>query len=455
MLSHEEAVQHLVEYQFGRLPPVMNAAVEAHVRKCAICQRQGLHHAATEKREIARRIRRLRPGKRKFSVRGLRILLALTLILLAQLVVLKATQGGNLAWLTGGHPTSTQSTLVPTVASSPTPAVLVANRSFDRSSASTAALAISPDGKTVAAASLKNGTPLITLWTAATGTEVSTLPWPGSAVPGTLAWSPDGRMLAAADGSIIVVWPLTTTTPLWILNLPTTVAMRVYDVRAGRVTQEPNPGTAFAQGSFLLWGSDGLLTTAPPGAAGAAGFAVPGNALVGLWQVSGSHVFPGPTSTAFVGISKADVVSHQALMAWSPDGQYLLWGTSSQPVLVSPASSGGAASDATPTTTSTAGVPPPDAIVSDVAQRVAGNGHGDALIWFAPDGRTLATCDRTSTGAPLQVYDIATGNVLFELPAACDHTTLSSLAWLPSSNGLVFAQQGSPIATYPVARPSS
>lgn len=93
-LSHEEAVGQLVEYTFGRLSPRMNAAVEAHVRECQICQRQGLGHAATEKRQMARRIRRLRPGKRRGMSRGTRLLIfLLLLIVIVQVVIIEALRG--------------------------------------------------------------------------------------------------------------------------------------------------------------------------------------------------------------------------------------------------------------------------------------------------------------------------------------------------------------------------
>jgi hypothetical protein len=93
-LTHEEAVGHLLEYTFGRLSPRMNAAVEAHVRGCTICQRQGLSHAATEKREMDRRIRRIRPGRKGGMSRRVRaLILVLVVIVLIQLVVIEGLRG--------------------------------------------------------------------------------------------------------------------------------------------------------------------------------------------------------------------------------------------------------------------------------------------------------------------------------------------------------------------------
>jgi hypothetical protein len=93
-LTHEEAVGHLLEYTFGRLSPRMNAAVEAHVRECTICQRQGLSHAATEKREMDRRVRRIKPGRKSGMSRRVRaLILVLVVIVIIQLVVIEGLRG--------------------------------------------------------------------------------------------------------------------------------------------------------------------------------------------------------------------------------------------------------------------------------------------------------------------------------------------------------------------------
>jgi hypothetical protein len=97
-LSHSQAADYLVEYHFGRLSPELNAAVERHVRDCPLCRRDGLVHAATEKREIQRHIRRVKPTARhKLSRRGTMILLFLAIIVLAQLIVLALLHGGVIA----------------------------------------------------------------------------------------------------------------------------------------------------------------------------------------------------------------------------------------------------------------------------------------------------------------------------------------------------------------------
>jgi hypothetical protein len=102
-LTHSEAANYLVEYHFGRLSPEMNAAVEEHVRGCPLCRRDGLTHAATEKREIQRHIRRVKPTfRRKLSRRGTTILLSLAVLVLVQLIVLALLHGGAITL--SGHP---------------------------------------------------------------------------------------------------------------------------------------------------------------------------------------------------------------------------------------------------------------------------------------------------------------------------------------------------------------
>lgn len=92
-LRHEDVAARIAEYHVGRLSPAMNAAIEAHVRECPICKRQGLDRAPMEKRSVERRVRRLKPEKRLISARGRVLILVLLLIIAVQVVVLFVTRG--------------------------------------------------------------------------------------------------------------------------------------------------------------------------------------------------------------------------------------------------------------------------------------------------------------------------------------------------------------------------
>jgi Putative zinc-finger len=97
-LSHQAVREHLVDYHFGRLSAQMNDAVERHVRACEICQREGMVHLATQKREAVRKVRRsLRHRGRSGRLRLIALCAALALL---ALFLLYASDHGYLAaWL--------------------------------------------------------------------------------------------------------------------------------------------------------------------------------------------------------------------------------------------------------------------------------------------------------------------------------------------------------------------
>jgi WD40 repeat protein len=457
-MSHEEVVGHLLEYQFGRLPPRMNAAVEAHIRQCRICQRQGLSHASSEKRAIERKARRLRPKPLRTLVsrRGRNVIIFFAFVGLIQLAVIELTGGSASPFLSVFSSTSSGATRV--VASpTPSPVLLAPHVTLDTTSVGALAVAVSADAKTIATVAAHGTSASIVLWSVATGKAVATLPWPEASPPGALSWSPDSSMIAAADGSIICAWTLTPRQQLWQLDLPPSPALRVYDVHAGSLTQKPDVGTAFADGTLLKWSAGGQVVSAPTTTAGASG--VPGAAapVVGLWRIAGSHLFADGKGGTRLGISDHDAAAHQVLLNWSPDGRYLLWASTSQPVAL-PAATGGATPAATapaPAPAPTHGVPVPNAVVGRLASSVAASGHGDAFVWFAPDGREVAACDRSAAADGLEVVDVASGRVLAQLPGVCAHAELSSVAWMPSQATVVIVSSDKPAALYPIVSSGS
>ncbi len=447
-LSHEQVVGHLLEYQFGRLDSRMNAAVEDHIRQCRICQKQGLSHASTEKRAIERRVRRLRPKplRRLISRRGRNTLLVLSFIAIVQVAVISLV-GGSPAALAGifsfGHPLPVSGAVTPT----PTMVRLTPTSTLNPDSATSTAAAVSPDGKTIATAELKGSGYAIVMWNSSTGTSSATLAWPGSAKPVSLAWSPDGTMLSGADAGTIAAWNVGTRAQLWNLILPSAPALRVYDVQAGDVTQRPDPEAAFADGALLKWGSGGQLQAASLSAAGPTGVPSPGGPVVGLWRSAGSHIFADGKGGSRVGISPVDAAANFALLDWSPDGRYLLWASNSQPIAV-PASTNIATPGPTATSSTSHGVPVPDAVVGNLSASVAASGHGDALVWFAPDGKEVAVCDRSAAAGALRVYATSTGRVLAELANVCAQMQLASLSWMPGQPAFVLVTAGKPVAIY-------
>lgn len=456
-LSHDEAMAQLVDYHVGRLSREMNAAVEAHIKICPICQRRGLRQAANEKRTIQRRIRHVRPTRRLLSKRGRGFLLFLTVLVVTQLIAIQFLRGAiPLPGFLHGIPRVTISQSPAT--STPTPATLASSSTFDPASSDTAAMALSPDGKTLATVP-SHGSPAILLWNVSSGKQVDSIPWPDNTAPGIISWSHDGKQIAAADGSVISAWALSSHTPLWTLNLPASTAIRVYDVQAGIVTQRPDPAAAFANGTFLQWAANGQLVSAPVGAAGSTGVAAPGTPLVGLWQVSGSHIFITAKGAVTVGVAQADAAHHGALLSWSPDGRYLLWGITTQPVAIAapstpPATATSATQTAMPTasTSTIAGVPPPDAVVANLAANLGQTGHGDVFIWFSPDGKALAACDTTSSSSALQIVDISTARSVSIVPSGCKGiSSLTGFSWEPSSTAFLLALPGKPIAVYHVS----
>lgn len=455
-LSHEAVREHLLDYHFSRLSPELNAAIERHVRSCETCQREGLFHLATQKREAVRLSRRRRgPSTRRARLARF-MELAFTLCLLALLALVGTARGIHLPWSSRQVATPSP-TRLPTATPVPTPLTLSAALTFAAASTSSVALALSPDGKSVAlAATLAGGTPVVSTWDAKSGVQQHVMSYYESVAPGVLAWSPDGTRLAAANGSVVMAWNVASGLRLWTITLPQSTALRVYDVQSAVVVQRPDPAVIFAQGAFAQWGPNGQIASAPANAAGQTGTAMPNGPIVGFWQVSGSHIFPASGGQTDVGISSADVASHVALLSWSPDNRYLLWGTVARPVALggtqAVTGSPGAAASATVVPAPAPGAsPPPNALALAVAGHVAASHTGDALLWFAPNGMWVAYCDRTVPAAPLNVAVSDQSRAVEEIPGACAGLTAAALTWRSDSTGFLLATAAHPVMSYILA----
>ena len=434
-LRHEQVVEKFVDYHFGRLSPEMNIAIERHVRSCARCKREGLTHAANERKGAARQLRGVRGGKPLLSRRTRNILFALLVIAIAQLVVYQIINGRAGAFISllslsspnTGQITSTQG---PVVALRP-------DGAFPLVTTNASAIALSSDDKRIAIAQTSPKR-VIAVWDIASKKVTVSLPWPDATAPTSIAWSADGSRLAAVDGSQILVWDVGSGSVLWQLSVPTAPAMRVYDIGQQTIIARPDPASAFASGA-LAWGADGALNAAPVGALGPVGVSTPQAPVVGMWSSAGSHLFAGSGGASLVGASASDAKAGVALLDWSPDGKYLLWGALSQPVAVGVAQSAKATSH------------PPDSVVGQLAQRIAqAGGSANALVWFAPVGKLVAVCDQTIPGAHIEMIVIATGRVAYRLDEVCTGMTAHSAVWSSSGANFYVVPPSSPVESYTI-----
>jgi hypothetical protein len=427
VLTHEEALRLLVDYHFNRLPAEASAKIEDHIRSCAACQREGLGHARTERHSALRQLASVRPARRRRLPRSSRrgivgagvlcVAVVVTLGVITHRVTLTPGQGDTLG-------------------QAPAP-LLAAQVPLPLRTSGAAAVAADPSDHIVAVAGTYSGTPNITLFSATDGQTIRTLAWPGSGVPTALAWAPDGTVLAASDGALVADLDTSTPTPRWTHSAPTSGTASIFLARNGAVASTPNLTDGLASNAFLQWGADGQLIPAPIGAAEPLGAASANGPLVGAWRARGTH-FSLHGADVFAGMDPPAAKSHHIALDWSPDGRYLLYSIPSQHVAM-PDASGSAAQQ---------GAPPPDAILVRILRRLQQAKQGDGFAWFAGTGKRLAVCDRTSTGAALQVYDLGSSRLIAALPGVCDGLEVTSVAWLSHSNVLLIALPGQPVREY-------
>ena len=429
-LPHAEAARLLVDYHFGRLSPERSAAVEAHVRTCGTCQREGLDHAYTQQQIAMRRLDSVRATRPTPHGRHAMLFLAAALAI-AALLSLGVAQFASWAGRVGSGTTSV-------------PAALVAHMSLALSTTGAAGVTSDPSGNLLAVANV-GSTATVTIWQAHSGLLVRTLAWPGSAAPASLAWSPDGRELVASDGKVVGMWSLASGTLTWAEDVPTAISAAIYVASTGQIASLPPLAQDLAQHAFLQWGADSSLLPAPAGAAAPLGATLPGGALVGMWRATGTHLVSLPGGAVAVGDWSTSAAGD---LDWSPDGRFVLWSRVVQSVALPPA----------PGQAEAQGAPTPNPPLAAVAARLAARGTGDALAWFTPDGRALALCDRSSTGASLQVIDLKSTRVQYSLGGACDGLAVTSAAWLAGASPqvwtLALAQPNHPVQEFAVRIPS-
>ncbi|HEX9035636.1 MAG TPA: zf-HC2 domain-containing protein [Ktedonobacterales bacterium] len=433
-LTHEEVVERFVDYHFGRLTPAMNRAIETHVRSCERCRREGLTRAASDRQSANRKLRSVRGGKPALGPRGRIALLALALVIAGQFVLYQVARGQAQPLMSVFSQWRAQGA-APNVGGAPSQISPYLRLPAGASDAS--AIALSVNGKLLAVAQ-GGARPNVTVWSTKSGDRVASYAWSAKDAPASLAWSPDGAMVAASSPSTLMIWTVTPALVVANVPLPSTPVLMTYDLRQKSATAGLPPAQAFANGP-LAWGADGALSAAPPGAAGPADVTTPQTPVIGFWSSQGTHLF-SERGRVHVGVSPAEAQFGVALLDWSPDGRYLLWAQADL------SASGPGASPASAL---------PDSVALTLATRIAAAskrggaaGEDDALLWFSPDASRVAVCDRTLPNARIAIYAVGSGAVLATLDTGCANLPTHAAQWSADSALFYVAPLSGPVVLY-------
>jgi hypothetical protein len=328
-LNHDQAQERLLAYCYGRLTRVEEAAFEAHVAHCAACRAEGWRHLAAERAHALQQ----RPQKqRKPRVhRLLMTVCAVTglLVGLSGFLVVSAAYNGPLRGF-DRHIAATVIT-APAATQSPTPTPLMPTPQTTLPVRNVTTLAWSPNGTLLATAAAPDPATHshggVVVYKRAAGTFLFwSLPgFEDTQPPGTLAWSPDGTLLAAVGRAHILLWNATTGQLLATLALPTNPGTSLYtfDVNSTALLMSA-PATIFAATGAAAWGANGTISAATTST---------GTARMTLWDSQqGVRIFRDANHTVLMGDTDADVQAHAAFLRWSPDQRFLAWGYPRLPV---------------------------------------------------------------------------------------------------------------------------
>jgi WD40 repeat protein len=340
----------------------------------------------------------------------------------------------------------------------------------------------SPNGKTLASA---NDDRIIQLWDVASGRQTGAM---DTGAQGSLAFSPDGGMLASGEVKSVALWDVTNRRQIGTLNGNSAAVLAVAVSPDGKVLASVDEDEAIA-----LWDTENggvLRSLGGPGDAVAGVFSPDGRTLasgdtggnVTLWDVAS-----GKISRTLAGHT-ADVLS----VAFSPDGKLLGSGSSDNTIKLWDGARllrtlntqeqqrmltfGNPLSGPVPNTPDSPGI---DNQINSVAfspdgKLLASGGlNGIVKLWstengatqrvlnnrpdyesksissvvFSPNGRLLVAGD---TGGAIMLWDAASGRLLRTVPGGADRE-IKSIAFSPDSKSLASGNSDNTITIWDAA----
>ena len=287
-------------------------------------------------------------------------------------------------------------------------------------------LVFSPDGRTLAVAAT-NGT-MVQLHDVYSGRQVSVLSGHDVQIA-SVAFSPDGTILAAGSGVSFKLWDLATETEL--------LTVTRHSRGVSSLAFSPD-GTILASGAenVRLWQ---LVWTESP--------AKPTPTLA----IDGSHVTPIPTSARSISPGNIGQLKQIGMLksganqiAWSPDGKWLaicdyyiyLYDAKTLKQVYEIDSSQWPKSIAFSLDSTMLAIAASEgvqlwAVMGRSELRSLSNSQDSESVAFAPNGKMLAT----GTGSTTKLWDVASGNELLTLPTG----TVKALAFSPDGHLLAAA----------------
>jgi WD40 repeat protein len=255
---------------------------------------------------------------------------------------------------------------------------------------------LSPDGRLIAVGLKEQG---VALWDARELTPIGAPLLDTDGEVKTLAFSPDGRMLAAVTQTMLTLWdvdsrsrlrePLFAGHPSWVLAVgfnpdgatlataSSDLGLKFWDAATGDSLDDPGLGGG---ASGVAFSADGAMIATSPGSGGAE-----------VWDVATA------TSIArFDGTGDAD-----ASVALSPDGHFLAVGGDGKVVRLW------------------------DVRTRKLVHELDQGGNGAFTLEFTPDGRTLAISGFEPVAS---LWDVATGTQIGPQLTAGDRRTMIDLS---------------------------